>query len=557
MKKAAILLLLLVSLSFAGELWKIDTGSAIREQPLQSGIRIIVGTAGGKVYSMEPPAVKWSYNVGSPIVSEPAILGDNIIVATETKIVALNQYGAFQWEAPLPGITSFGVSDKIYVADQNGIQALNSNGTLAWNFVPGSEEQGAATPGGAARPVSTDISATRPLATASQVFFGNRDYIYAVSTSGKFQWKKQTGHLWSTPPSFDAGTLTLYFGTAEGLLYAVDPQTGRTRFTQNVYGQISTTPLLFEGNVIVGTSDNNVYSVSPLGVQWSAQVDGKVSSKMSYVINPSGTSVLYLTTTKSIYAIDPRNGEILFKKPFLDWPSSPNYINGQVVVGSAEGKLYGLDPNRGCSLLYPQQDAEIGDYAISLYGISYSAAGQPLTGLRVNGGQWIQLNDTIWEYNFDPSQYPYGVLDLECRVSDAWGAEVEPYTKSTLIHVQAAEPLLMTITYPDAVKANTNFTISIFDPRGLPLAGAKVKTTGKKTFTSRENGNVTMSLPEGAQVITIEKPGYKSEKATINSKADPTLAYVTGFLFIIGLLAYVYFFFLKREKKEMIVRERH
>ena len=95
-KAAAFFFILLISLAYAGELWKIDAGSAVREQPIELGIRVIAATEGGKVYSIEPPAVKWSYNVGSPVVSGPVILGDKIIVATETKIVALNQYGALQ-----------------------------------------------------------------------------------------------------------------------------------------------------------------------------------------------------------------------------------------------------------------------------------------------------------------------------------------------------------------------------------------------------------------------------------------------------------------------------
>ena len=138
-KAAAFFFILLISLSYAGELWKIDTGSAVRNQPAEQGIRVIAATEAGKVYSVEPPSIKWSYNLGSPIIAGPAIFGDKIIVANETAIIALNQYGALQWETPLPGITSFAVSDKVYVADDNGIQALAQNGTLAWNFAPSSE----------------------------------------------------------------------------------------------------------------------------------------------------------------------------------------------------------------------------------------------------------------------------------------------------------------------------------------------------------------------------------------------------------------------------------
>jgi hypothetical protein len=558
-KAAAFFFILLISLAYAGELWKIDTGSAVREQPLELGIRVIAATEGGKVYSIEPPAVKWSYNVGSPVISGPVIFGDKILVATETKIVALNQYGALQWETTLPGITSFAASDKIYVADQNGIQALSQNGSLVWNFAPGSEDlapSSGSSSSASASKVTTDQFCTRPYASSTQVFFGNRDYIYSISTSGAFQWKNQIGHMWSTPPSYDAGTFTIYSGTAEGVLYALESQSGKVRFSQNVHSQISTTPLLFEGNVLVGTSDNMLYGVSGLGIQWSAELDGKVNRALKAAVSPSGTSTLYLTTTKSVYAVDPRNGEILFKRPFLDWPSSPNYIGGSLIVGTADGKIYGLDPNKGCSITDPAQDAQIGDNAATLYGISYSNSGAPVTDLRFNGGPWIPINGTSWEYNLDPSIYPYGVLEVECRASDGTGPENEPYSKTTLIHIQGAEPFLMSIVYPDVVKANTNFSIGFLDSRGLPLAGVKAKA-GTKTFTSKANGNMTLSLPEGAQQITFEKSGYQTEKITISAKGEPTLGYILGFLFVAGLLAYIYFAFLRSGKKELVIREKH
>lgn len=556
-KAAAFFFIFLISLAYAGELWKVDAGSAVRGQPAELGIRVIAATEGGKVYSIEAPSVKWSYNVGTPIIAGPTVFGDKILVATESKMVALNQYGALQWEATLPGITSFAVSDKIYVADQNGIQALSSNGSLVWNFAPGSEDlaQPAVGSGTASKP-SVEQFCTKPLATNSQIFFGNRDYLYSISTSGGFQWKSQLGHMWNTPASYDAGTFTVYTGTSEGVLYAVESQSGKVRFSQNVHGQISTTPLLFEGNLIIGTSNNMLYAVSGIGTQWSTELDGKVSSSMEAVSTASGTSVLYVTTTKSLYAIEPRTGEILFRAPFIDWPTSPNYVGGQVVVGTAEGKIYGIDPNRGCSLTEPAQDAQIGDYGVTLYGISYSASGAPFTDIRVNGGQWATLNGTKWEYNLDPSQYPYGVLEVECRVSDSAGSENEPYSKTSLIHVQDAEPLLMSVTYPNAVKANTNFSITFSDPRGLPIAGVKVKAGGK-TFTSKDNGNMTLYLPEGAHKLTFERSGYKPEEATISAKSEPTLGYILGFLFVAGLAAYVYFFFIKKESKELVIREKH
>ena len=543
--KWAILLLLVLSFSFAGELWKVDAGSGVDTQPLVYGSRVIVGTEGGKVYSIEPPFVKWSYNALSPIVSEPVSFGDKIIIATEAKIIALNQYGALQWEAELPGITSVAVSDKIYVADKNGVQALNADGTLAWNFVPGSEEE-------THSPSKITYIVTQPLATPSYVVFGYNDYIYAIRTTGAFFWKNQIGHMWDTSPTLVANTL--YTGTSEGLLYGLDMFNGNVRSKVNVFEQISTTPVDYQGQIIIGTSNNNLYSIFENEIKWSLELDGKVTKKM-YLSTSGGNDALYLTTTKSLYAVSATDGTLYFKKSFIDWPSPPNYLNGQIVLGTQDGSVYGIDSSKACSILYPEMDAQVGNAELTISGLGYSKSGNPTTQLRINEGTWISFNKTKWEYNLDPSGYPYGILTLECMVSDSTGSEAEPYSSLYLIHVSESPPELLSINYPSQVRTNTEFEITITDSRGVPLGGVIITAGGQK-FSG--DGTITLSLPPGPQNIKVSRAGYQTEEFLIDSKGDPILAYALGALFVIGLLAYVYFLFIrKKKKKELIIKEKH
>jgi len=541
--KIAILLLLVLSLSFAGEVWKVDTGAGVSTQPLVHGSRVIVGTNDGKVYSIEPPFVKWSYNTIDPIISDPVSLGGNILVATENKVFALNQYGALQWEASFPGIRGIAASDKVYVADENGIQALNSDGTLAWNFAPGSENEGTVSP-------KIEYPVTVPLATPSYVIFGYDDYVYVVRNTGVFFWKKEIGHMWDTPPTLVANTL--YIGTGEGILYGLDMFNGNIKQKTNLFEQISTTPVEGVGTVMVGTSNNHLYSISSDGIGWSANLDGKVTHKM--YLSTSGDA-LYLTTTRSLYAVDPSDGTILFKHTFLDWPSPPAFFNANIIVGTEEGRVYGIDSSKACSILYPELDEQLGDAEITVSGLSYSKYGAPNTELRINEGEWTTLNGTEWEYNLDTSIYEYGVLDIECRVSDSSGSEREPYTKISIVHVQGTTEQLMVLSYPSSVRANTEFEIEAIDSRGLPVNGIKI-TAGGQTFEG--DGTVTVSLSPGLQTVTVSRPGYRTEEFTIDSKDEPTLAYAAGGLFIIFLIAYVYFLFIRKEKKkDLIIKEKH
>jgi hypothetical protein len=545
--KRALLIILVLSLSFAGEAWKVDTGAGVGTQPLILGPRAVVGTNDGKILSVEPPFIKWSYSVDGPVVCEPVSFGSSIIVATENNIYSLDQYGGLQWKTSLPGIRAIAASDKVYVADDNGIQALNSDGTLAWNFVPGSET---GSPGDSSKSI---YPITAPLATPNYVVFGYGDYVYAIRASGAFFWKKQVGHAWDTPPILVANTI--YFGTSEGILYGLDMLNGNIESSKNLFEQITTTPVENIGQVIVGTSQNHVYSVSGNEVDWETEVDGKVSHRMFLSVSP-GSNVLYLTTTKSLYALDASNGKILFKRTFIDWPSPPILFNANVVVGTEDGRLYGIDSSKACSILSPEMDVQVSDATISVKGLSYSAAGSPSTQVRAGGGEWISLNGTEWEYDMDVSLYPYGVLDIECRVSGPSGTETEPYTKISVVHIEGTSEQPMTITYPSSVRANTEFEIGVLDSRGLPVPGAKA-TFGDQVFQG-DDGIITLSLPPGIHTVGVERAGYKTEEFTIDSKDEPTLAYATGLLFIIGLAAYVYFLFIRKEKKKKtIIEEKH
>ncbi len=545
--KKTILLLLLVSLSFAGEAWKVDSGSAVENQPLVYGSRVVVGTSEGRVYSIEPPFIKWSYNLGERVVSSPISFDGKIIVPSPSKITALTTSGGLAWEIDLPGVKSVSASDKIYVADDNGIQALNSDGTIAWNFMPGSEDTEGAPP----EDLAPGQFITRPLATPSYVIFGYNGYVYAIRTSGTFFWKQQVGNIWDAPPTLVANTL--YTGTSEGIIYGLGMFNGEIRTQTNLFEQITTTPIEHNGNIIVGTSENHLYSVTGEDVEWSLELDGMVNSNM--VLAPSAQGdILYLTTKKSLYAVEPEEGNILFKRTFLDWPGSPALFNNQVVLGTQDAKVYGIDSSQACSILYPAPDSQIGDAELMISGLAFSRYESLSAQLRINGEEWNELNGTEWSYSLNPSEYPYGIMEVECRVSDSSGTENEPYSKISLVHVEDDTEAIMTITYPSSVRADTEFNITVVDEQGGPISNVEVTAAGN-TFTG--NGEVIVSLPSGNQEVVVERPGYRTEMFNIDSKGEPMLAYVLGVVFLAGLAAYIYLLFMKKKKKKYIIEEKH
>jgi outer membrane protein assembly factor BamB len=541
MRSALLFLLLLSSLAFAGEAWRIDTGEGMSEQPLIYGSRIIAATSDGKIYSIEPPAIKWTYDAEAKVVSEPLLLGNQIIITTKEKILSLDALGSLNWELELPEVRGAAVSDKIYVADANGLQAINADGTIAWNFMPGSEVEGYV-------PESLQSQVMRPLATPNYVAFGYGDNMYVLRTSGAFLWEREIGGMWNTPPTFHVNTL--YVGTAEGILYGLDILDGDVKSSFNLFGQVSTSPAVYGGTIIVGTSENMLYGISAGKVQWSVQLDGKVNRHMEL---PSNT--LYLTTTMSLYAVNPSNGEILFKRPFIDWPGSPAYFRNLVVMGTEDGKVYGIDSTKACSILYPGQDSQVGDALLNVTGLAHSSSGTASAQLRINGGSWLTPDGgSEWTFALDPSAYPYGLVEIECRVPD----ESEPYALSTIVHAANFDEKLMSITHPYSVSANSEFEITVTDSRGVPINGVSALIDGEERVSGDDYGVIGLSLKEGQHEIEIRRAGYVSEEISISAKGEPTLAYLLGGAFVLVLIGYVYFLFItKPKKKELIIKEKH
>ena len=109
------------------KLWTFDARNWFWAGPVQDGTHIYAADMGGNVYSFTPRGEKrWSVNTGSPIVSQPLVLGDTVVVASEGgRLYFLSARGGTERDipynigssvrAPLTGegaVVFFGVRDK-------------------------------------------------------------------------------------------------------------------------------------------------------------------------------------------------------------------------------------------------------------------------------------------------------------------------------------------------------------------------------------------------------------------------------------------------------------
>jgi len=181
-----------------------------------------------------------------------------------------------------------------------------------------------------------------PAAYENVIYFGSFDgYVYAVNAlSGKLIWKFKTGGeklighkgLWGMTPkdmymedqydfylsspvlNLNDHDLTLYFGSSDGNLYALDAYTGKKKWAFRANGSIHTSPALYNGTIYFGSWDT------------------------------------YL------YALDAGSGQLKWKFKTLDQPvyhqlegiqASPTCYNGAIYFGCRDGHFYSLNANTG------------------------------------------------------------------------------------------------------------------------------------------------------------------------------------------------------------------
>ena len=187
-----------------------------------------------------------------------------------------NYLGRLKWKFKTNGrifsspVTANGM---LYIGSEDHyLYAINTKtGLLAWKF----KTRGA-----------VDATAAVYKNTA---YFGSFDgYYYAVSCkTGKLVWKFRTGGeklvgykgLWGMTPksqymedqydfylsspvlSSNELDLTLYFGSSDGNLYALDARTGKKKWSFQTRGIIHSSPALYKGLIYFGSWDTYLYAI--------------------------------------------------------------------------------------------------------------------------------------------------------------------------------------------------------------------------------------------------------------------------------------------------------
>ena len=162
--------------------------------------------------------------------------------------------------------------------------------------------------------------------------------------AGTQQWVFETeGSVQSSPTIVDG---TVFVGSNDGNLYAIDVETGQQQWVFETAGNVRSSPTVVDGIVFIGSNDNSLYAINAeTGAQkWVYETGDSVESSPTVV-----NGIAFVGSVDgALYAVDAGTGD-------QEWnfetdgsvTSSPTVIDGTVFVGSHDDHLYAVDGNSG------------------------------------------------------------------------------------------------------------------------------------------------------------------------------------------------------------------
>lgn len=319
------------------ERWRNDLGGEVASSAAIVGRSVYVGSADQSLYALDADtgAVKWRFNAGGEINSSPAVLGGRVLfTSSDGTLHALDaRTGRRLWsrtadyhQSPVT-VAEPSSSGWVYVGSSRGtVEAFDLRGGQHWSF--------------ATRGNTVSIPAVRN----GTLYVGSSDHsVYALNAqSGALKWSTMTKGSVSAAPT--ATTEKIYVGSRDGSFYALDSASGRILWAHRTAGPIHPSAALDAKRkvVYVGSGDGYFYALDAIkGRQlWKWNLRSPIVS--SAAVTPG---VVFVGAGNSIVGLDSRNGKQLWGQHLAGAVNaSPGLSRGRLIVGSASHLIYSFGP---------------------------------------------------------------------------------------------------------------------------------------------------------------------------------------------------------------------
>jgi outer membrane protein assembly factor BamB len=231
--------------------------------------------------------------------------------------------------------------------------------------------------------------------------------------TGKLVWQFDT-HGGAVPRDFavrydtlsSAATVaggTVFIGSADKRLYAVDAQTGLEKWHFDTQDIVRSRPAVADGRVFIGSFDHHVYAVDARdgSLQWKFDTGRDVISSPAIWKG----AVFIGSRSSDLFALDAATGKVNWK--FFYWSSwvesSAKIRDGIVYIGSSDShQLFAIDPATGKQIWNFDTDGDPWSTpAVTEKRAYIAAAGMPGYLIPMQGGFFAVDRATgkeVWRY---------------------------------------------------------------------------------------------------------------------------------------------------------------
>lgn len=347
-----------------GLAWRFQTGGTIRSSPSVADGTVYVGSGDGRLYALDGDtgALLWSQSVGAPVGGAPLVTGDRVVFtdranrvhaverATGDPIWSVETgpdlpltWGLEGWDYLLPSPARAG--RRVLVGSGDGsLYALElESGREVWRFRTGGRIRGT------------------PAVHDGIAWVGSGDgIIYAVSVEDGREIRRHVTagtEMDATDFGFDRTQIqasaavaggTVYLGSRDASLYALDPTDATVRWTaEEGSAWVVASVAVRDGRVFVGRSSSGTLAALDAAtgeVGWTVATGGPVFSSPVVV----GETVYVASGGGDVLALAVEDGAERWRYPLgAGSYSTPAVRDGRIYVGSDDGHLYALRAAEG------------------------------------------------------------------------------------------------------------------------------------------------------------------------------------------------------------------
>jgi outer membrane protein assembly factor BamB len=291
----------------------------------------------------------WTFKTGGQVWSSPAVVGNTVYFGSDDGIVyaVSGDLGQSLWQfrtggkvrgRPTPdGAYLYSLSDDGYL-----YKLERQSGKLVWQF----DTHGGSVPrdGSGSGTDPYDDFASAAAVSDGTVYIGSADKtLYAIDAeTGLGRWHFDTQGIVRSTPAVSDGRV--FFGSRDHRVYAVDARTGALGWQYDTLREVVSSPLVADGTVYIGSRSSDLLALAAATGQlrwkffyWSSWVESSARIR-------DGTLYVGSSDAQQVFAVDAASGKQAWSAEVDGSPwSTPAVTDDRVFIGVAGVLNYIID----------------------------------------------------------------------------------------------------------------------------------------------------------------------------------------------------------------------